>query len=104
MFTIKSVALTNAEGKRQVKTANSIRSQMIDKITEILVDAGFDVCKAASGELAIKTCVDSTTGNTFYTRLAVTLSDKDLDAKTERKAKVKTAETVVVPDLFSDEE
>ncbi len=101
---IQTIALTNEEGKRQVKIANGVRAQMIEKITRVLMNEGLEVVKAANGDLAITTCVDAGSGNTFYTRLAVSLSDKPLDAKTEKKRKVKTEDETVIPELFADED
>ena len=104
MFEVKSFELVTNEGKRNVKNCNAIRSQMFDKIVEVLNDAGFEAVKAANGEIAIATVVDSTVGDTYYTRLAVSLSNKALDSKTERKAQAKTeAPAVEVPTLFDAE-
>lgn len=97
---IKTLELVKADGKRNVKMANAVRKQMFDKITTVLTDAGFDVAVAANGEIAIKTAIDGHTGDTYYTRLAVSLSAKDLDAKIERKVKAKETVEVEVPNLF----
>lgn len=97
---IKSFELVTNEGKRNVKNCNAIRSQMFDKLIDILGDAGFEATKAANGDIAITTCIDSTTGDTYYTRLAVSLSNKALDAKVEKKVKEKVEETVEIPELF----
>lgn len=96
---IKSFNLIKEDGKRNVKLANSLRSEMFNKIKDILADEGFEVTVAANGDIAVKTAVDAATGDVFYTRLAVSFSNKSLDAKVERKAKAK-AEDEVMPTLF----
>lgn len=101
---IQTIAITNDEGKRNVKVANGLRAQMFDKIVDVLTDAGFEVEKGANGDICIKTCVDTLTSDVFYTRLAVSLSNKPLDAKVEKKHKAKPAEDVVIPELFGDED
>ena len=98
---IKSIELTTAEGtKRNVKVCNAIRSQMFDHVRQVLADAGLDVVVAANGDIAIRTCIDSTTGDTYFTRLSVSFSAKPLDAKIERKAKPKTEDEPEIPSLF----
>lgn len=98
---IKSIELTTAEGtKRNVKVCNAIRSQMFDHVHQVLADAGLDVTVAANGDIAIRTCTDSTTGDTYFTRLSVSFSAKPLDAKIERKAKPKTENEPEIPSLF----
>lgn len=98
---IKSIELTTAEGtKRNVKVCNAIRSQMFDHVRQVLTDAGLDVVVAANGDIAIRTCTDSTTGDTYFTRLSVSFSAKPLDAKIERKAKPKTEDEPEIPSLF----
>lgn len=98
---IKSIELTTAEGtKRNVKVCNAIRSQMFDHVRQVLADAGLDVVVAANGDIAIRTCTDSTTGDTYFTRLSVSFSAKPLDAKIERKAKSKTEDEPEIPSLF----
>lgn len=98
---IKSIELTTAEGtKRNVKVCNAIRSQMFDHVRQVLADAGLDVVVAANGDIAIRTCTDSTTGDTYFTRLSVSFSAKPLDAKIERKAKQKTEDEPEIPSLF----
>lgn len=98
---IKSIELTTAEGtKRNVKVCNAIRSQMFDHICRVLADAGLDVTVAANGDIAVRTCTDSTTGDTYFTRLSVSFSAKPLDAKIERKAKPKTEDEPEIPSLF----
>ena len=104
MFEVKRFELVTNEGKRNVKNCNAIRSQMFDKIIDILNENGFNAVKAANGEIAIETVTDSTTGDLYYTRLAVSLSNKALDSKVERKAKAKVeTEEVEVPALFDAE-
>lgn len=98
---IKSFELTTAEGtKRNVKMCNGIRTQMYDHIRQILADAGLDVAVAANGDIAVRTCTDSTTGVDYYTRLSVSFSAKPLDSKVERKAKPKTEDEPEIPSLF----
>jgi len=97
---IKTFTLTTADGKRNVKLANHLRKSMYDKIANILKDNGFDVEFAANGDIAIKTAVDEVSGDTFYTRLAVSFTSKDLATKATRKAKEKDTAAEVMPDLF----
>lgn len=99
-MTIQTIAMTKEDGKRNVKVANAIRTQMYNKLVEVVRDAGFDVQVAANGEIAITTCVDATSGSTYYTRLKVSLSDKSLDAKTEKKPKAAKTVDVEIPELF----
>lgn len=99
---IKAIAMVTEEGKRNVKVCNQVRTQMYEKIMSVLSDAGLDVVKAANGDIAIKTCVDASTEEVYYTRLAVSLSNKALESKVEKKSKPK-AEDVVVPNLFDAE-
>lgn len=100
MFEVKEVTIVNENGKRSVKVANAIRSQMFDKIMEILSDEGFEVTKAANGDIAIKTVIDQSTGDVYYTRLAVSLSAKDLEHKTVSKSKAKVEKEEVEVNLF----
>ena len=72
---------------------------MVEKLLSVLSEQGFDACVAANGDIAIATAIDEETGATFYTRLAVSFSDKDLESKpAPKKAPVK--EPVVIPELF----
>lgn len=99
---IKTFALTNEKGNRNPKVCNGIRKQMVDKIIEILEASDFEVETAANGDVAIKTAIDINTGNAFYTRLAITFSDKELNSKVVAKKKV--ADPVEIPDLFAAED
>ena len=98
-FEIKAFELTKEDGKRNVAVCNKIRKDMYNKIAEILAENGFEVVDAANGDLAIKTAVDATTENVYYTRLAVSFTDKGLESKIEKKAKAKVE--VELPDLFA---
>lgn len=98
MAELKTFALTTEEGKRSVKNCNALRAQMYARIREVLADAGFDSLEAANGDIAIPTCIDEVTGETYYTRLAVSFSAKPLDSKVARKAPA--AEPVELPQLF----
>lgn len=101
---LKTLKLTNEKGHRATKVCNGIKAQMQAKIKEVLEAAGFDVAVTATNELAIATAIDEATGETYYTRVATTLTAKDLNEKPERKgkAKVETAEAEeVVPQLFA---
>lgn len=97
---IKAMELIK-DGKRNVKLCNGIRTQMFNKIKEVLEDNGFDVTVAANGELAIATAIDANTEATYYTRLAVSFTDKALDSKIVKKAKEK-APDVEIPNIFAD--
>ena len=101
MFEVKNVAMVTEDGKRKVKVCNGIRSQMYDKIVEILNAEGFAAEKAANGDIAFPVVVDEVTGDTYFIRLAVSLSNKALDSKPAAKAKAKEkTEEVEVPNLF----
>lgn len=97
---IKTMELIK-NGKRNVKLCNGIRAQMFDKVKEVLEDAGFEVVVAANGELAITTAIDASTEATYYTRLAVSFTDKPLDTKIVKKAKEK-APDVEIPNIFAE--
>ena len=96
---LRTFEMVNAEGKRNVKLCNQMRSQAYDKVMELLVDAGLEPVKAANGDLSFPLAIDANSGDTYYIRLAVSLSNKPLEAKVEKKAKAK-AEDVEVPQLF----
>lgn len=98
MFELKNVKMTTDEGKRNVRFANAIRKQMVGKIVEAIENAGFDVSIAANGDIAIATCIDEGSGKTFYTRLAASLSDKELTYELPKKEKPVAEE---IPNLFA---
>ena len=97
---IKTMELIK-DGKRNVKLCNGIRTQMFGKIKEVLENEGFEVTVAANGELAITTAIDASTEATYYTRLAVSFTDKPLDTKIVKKAKEKAPE-VEIPNIFAE--
>lgn len=97
---IKTFGLVK-DGKRQVKVCNAIRTQMYERIADILADEGFEVVNAANGDLAIATAYDAESGNMFYTRLSVSFTDKPLDSKLVKKVKEK-AEEPEIPYLFAE--
>ena len=99
MMEVKTVQMVTDEGKRNVKVANGLRAQAYEKVMEILRDAGFDAVKAANGDVAFPLVRDESTDEFYYIRLAVSLSNKPLESKIEKKAKAKT-EDVEVPNLF----
>lgn len=96
---LRTFEMVNAEGKRNVKLCNQMRSQAYDKVMELLADAGLEPVKAANGDLSFPLAIDANSGDTYYIRLAVSLSNKPLEAKVEKKAKAKV-EDVEVPQLF----
>ena len=99
MMEVKTVQMVTDEGKRNVKVANGLRAQAYEKVMEILREAGFDAVKAANGDVAFPLIRDGATDELYYIRLAVSLSNKPLEAKVEKKAKAKVEE-VEVPQLF----
>lgn len=99
MMEVKTVQMVTDEGKRNVKVANGLRAQAYEKVMEILRDAGFDAVKAANGDVAFPLVRDAATDELYYIRLAVSLSNKPLESKVEKKAKAK-ADDVEVPNLF----
>lgn len=96
---LRTFEMVNAEGKRNVKLCNQMRSQAYDKVMELLADAGLEPVKAANGDLSFPLAIDANSGDTYYIRLAVSLSNKPLEAKVEKKTKAKV-EDVEVPQLF----
>lgn len=98
-FEMKELELVK-NGKRQVKLCNGIRSQVFDKVKEILIDNGFDAVVAANGDIALPIAVDAETGKTFYFRLAASFTNKDLDSKIEKKPVEK--KEVDIPNLFAE--
>lgn len=96
---LRTFEMVNAEGKRNVKLCNQMRSQAYDKVMELLADAGLEPVKAANGDLSFPLAIDANSGDTYYIRLAVSLSNKPLEAKVEKKARAKVEE-VEVPQLF----
>lgn len=98
-YEVKSIALTKEDGKRNTAVCNGIRAQGYAKIMDVLTDAGFEPVRAANNDIAIPLCVDSVSGETFYLRLAVSFSAKDLDSKLTKKPAAKK-EPVEVPALF----
>ena len=99
MMEVKTVQMVTDEGKRNVKVANGLRAQAYEKVMEILREAGFDAVKAANGDVAFPLVRDAATDELYYIRLAVSLTNKPLEAKVEKKAKAKV-EDVEVPQLF----
>lgn len=97
---LKIFEMVNAEGKRNVKLCNQMRAQAYDKVMELLADAGLEPVRAANGDLSFPLAIDANSGDTYYIRLAISLSNKPLDSKIEKKAKAKEPE-IEVPDLFA---
>lgn len=102
-FNVQVVEMVKEDGKRNVKMANALRAQALDKVIAVLNDAGFEAGKAANGDIYFPLVEDANTGAIYNIRLALSLSDKAIDAKVERKAKAKTTEEVAVPALFDAE-
>ena len=98
-FEIREFALTKEDGKRNTAMCNGLRKQGYDKVMSVLADAGFEPVRAANGDIAIGLAKDSTTGETFYLRLAVSFSAKGLDSKIAKKTAAKK-EPVEIPALF----
>lgn len=101
MYTVKTFELTK-DGKRNTKLCNHLRAQMFDKVREAIESAGFETTVAANKDLAIPVAVDSTTGETYYARIALTFSSKELDSKPAARAKKTEKVEEVLPDLFAD--
>ena len=101
VYEVKAVEMVK-DGKRNVKVANMVRASAFGKVIEVLKAAGFEAGKAANGDIYFPLVTDVESGAVYNLRLAVSLSDKDVDAKVERKGKAKVAETVAIPDLFGD--
>ena len=99
MYTVKTFELTK-DGKRNTKACNHIRAQMFNKIREIVEEAGFETAIAANKDLAIPVAIDSTTGETYYARITLTFSSKELDSKPAPKAKKPAMDEVELPELF----
>ena len=101
IYEVKAVEMVK-DGKRNVKVANLIRANAFDKVIEVLKAAGFAADKAANGDIYFPLVTDKESGEVYNLRLAVSLSNKDVDTKIVRKGKAKVAEAVEVPDLFGD--
>ena len=101
VYEVKAVEMVK-DGKRNVKVANMVRANAFDKVIEVLKAAGFAADKAANGDIYFPLVTDKESGEVYNLRLAVSLSSKDVDAKTVRKGKVKESAPVEVPDLFGD--
>lgn len=98
-FELKQIALTKEDGKRNTAVCNGLRAQGYDKVMAVLAEAGFEPVRAANGDIAVPVCIDSVSGDTFYLRLAVSFSAKDLDSKLTKKPAAKK-EPVEIPQLF----
>ena len=98
-YELKQIALTKEDGKRNTAVCNGLRAQGYDKVMALLADAGFEPVRAANGDIAIGLAQDTVTGETFYLRLAVSFSSKDLDSKIAKKPAAKK-EPVEIPQLF----
>ena len=98
-YELKQIALTKEDGKRNTAVCNGLRAQGYDKVMALLAEAGFEPVRAANGDVAIPMCIDSVSGETFYLRLAVSFSSKDLDSKIAKKPAAKK-EPVEIPQLF----
>ena len=101
-MTMKNFPLTKDNGTRNVKLCNSFRKEMFAALMELLETNGYAPVVAANGDIAIPTCVDETTGDTYYTRLSVSFSNKPLEHKVERATR-KVAEPETLPSLFDAE-
>ena len=98
-YELKQIALTKEDGKRNTAVCNGLRAQGYDKVMEVLAGAGFEPVRAANGDISIPLVQDSTTGDIFYLRLAVSLSNKPLDSKVAKKPATRK-EPVEIPQLF----
>ena len=100
-MTINSFPLTKENGSRNVKVCNHFRKEMFDAIVDVLTDAGFAPVVAANGDIAIPTCTDELTGETYYTRLSLSFSNKPLEHKIDRqRIPRKSADVEALPSLF----
>ena len=97
---LRTFEMVNAEGKRNVKLCNQMRSQAYDKVMELLADAGLEPVRAANGDLSFPLAIDANSGDTYYIRLAISLSNKPLESKVEKKTKAKEPD-IEVPNLFA---
>lgn len=100
MANLNSYELVKENGKRNTVLCNAFRGQGYDKVMSILTDAGFEPVAAANGDIAIPMCIDSTTGATYYLRLSVSFTAKDLESKIEKKPRESKKEAPVIPSLF----
>ena len=101
-MTMNAYPLTKENGSRNVKVCNHFRKEMFEAMMELLTSNGFAPVVAANGDIAIPTCVDETTGETYYTRLSVSFSNKPLEHKVERKPSTTKAPVAdELPSLFA---
>ena len=97
------IQFTNEKGNVSAKARKHIKDSVVAKIAQAFEAAGLESVVNADGGLSIAVAVDAATGNTIFTHLDFTVSDRDpavKTAKSKSKAKPKVDE-VVLPDLFA---
>jgi hypothetical protein len=101
-----TIQFTNEKGNVSAKARKHIKDSVIAKIAQAFEAAGLESVVNADGGLSIAVAQDAGTGNTIFTHLAFTVSDRDPSIKTAKsktKAKPKT-EDVELPDIFAEVE
>ena len=99
-----TIQFTNEKGNVSAKTRKHIKDSVIAKIAQAFEAAGLESVVNADGGLSIAVAQDATTGNTIFTHLEITISDRDPAIKTAKsKKKVKApADEVALPDIFAE--
>jgi len=99
-----TIQFTNEKGNVSAKARKHIKDSVIAKIAQAFEAAGLESVVNADGGLSIAVAQDTTTGNTIYTHLEFTVSDRDPAVKTAKsKKKTKSpANEIQLPDIFAE--
>ena len=99
-----TIQFTNEKGNVSAKARKHIKDSVVAKIAQAFEVAGLESVVNADGGLSIAVAKDAATGNTIFTHLEFTVSDRDpavKTAKSKKKAKAPTTE-VELPDIFAE--
>ena len=99
-----TIQFTNEKGNVSAKARKHIKDSVVAKIAQAFEAAGLESVVNADGGLSIAVAQDAATGNTIFTHLEFTVSDRDpavKTAKSKKKTKVAAPE-VELPDIFAE--
>lgn len=99
-----TIQFTNKKGNASAKVRKHIKDSVVAKIVQAFEAAGLESVVNADGGLSIAVAQDAATGNTIFTHLEFTVSDRDpavKTAKSKKKTKVAAPE-VELPDIFAE--
>lgn len=99
-----TIQFTNEKGNVSAKARKHIKDSVVAKIAQAFEVAGLESVVNADGGLSIAVAKDAVTGNTIFTHLEFTVSDRDpavKTAKSKKKAKAPATE-VALPDIFAE--